>query len=336
VSVVRGETRPEPALAIVATGATNGLGFTSAHTWAFWRAEANALQESPFRCLNGFRATMALVRTYPPRLTGVERLTRLLADTVAQVAAPLDALGDGARVAVVLCLAAHLHDPAAPALGRVRARLEAQVPGWAERHPGLSLTHVVARGNASLAEALQHAGELLAGRRYDAALVASVDSGHDPDVVQGMILSERLFDGANVDSCIPGEGAACLLVTGMDLAALGAVTAHAASLRRPVAWMLGDLTNERHRTREYQLALPRAFAPGGLDDGGASFVQRAADAVRIDFLPHRFGDLGAATMTTAAVIATEAFARGDPGANHCAIFGVSVVPARGAVLLVAP
>ncbi len=372
MSAHRWDIDPDPELAVIAVGATNGLGFNAAHTWAFWRAEANGLQASPFRCPNGTRATMVLVRTYPPRLTGVERLVRLLDDTLPQVSGAVDALGADARVAVVLCLAAHLDDPVAPALRRVRARLEARVEAWRARHPGLSLERVVARGNASLAEALAHVGEALATGRADAGLVVSVDSGHDPDVVQGMILSERLFDGENVDACIPGEGAACLLVAGMDGAvraghpplafvacaatgeepgsmfapractgrglaeALGAVAAEGAALRRPIAWMLGDLTNERHRTREYQLALPRAFAPGGLDDAGQSFQSRAAAEVAIDFLPLRFGDLGASTMTTAAVIAAESFARGDPTADHCAIFGVSVSSARGAVLLIAP
>ncbi len=74
----------------------------------------------------------------------------------------------------------------------------------------------------------------------------------------------------------------------------------------------------------------------GLDDGGASARRRVLDALRADWLPLRFGDLGAATMPTAAVLATESFLRGDPEASRCLLLGTSTVSARGAALLAAP
>lgn len=360
-----------PTVVIADTAAINGLGASAATTWAFWRAEANGQQESPFRCANGTRASMVLVRTYPPRLTGVARLTRMLHDALAQLAPSLDALGAAARVGVVLCLAERFHDPMDRSVRAQREALDAAAARWCAARANTSLVGTVARGHASLAEALLRAGALLEENRVDAVIVGGPDGYHDADVVEGLILSERLFDGKNLDSMIPGEGCALLLLTrpydarraglvvravvesaahdeepggmfsdthctGLGLArAAGAVAERAATLRQPIAWILGDLTNESYRGREHALALPRAFAPGGLDDGGASFAQRAAERVRTDWLPLRFGDLGAATMTTAAVIASEAFVRGDPRPRRCVILGSSAVPARGAVMLAA-
>lgn len=360
-----------PTVVIADVAAINGIGVDAATTWSFWRAEANGQRESPFRCASGARATMVLVRTYPPRLTGVARLLRLMNDGLAQLAGSLDALGAEARVGVLLCLAERFHDPVDRGIRAQRGELEGALARWCAGRGRASVLGVVARGHASLAEALVRAGEALEGGALDAAVTVCVDGYHDADVVEGLITSERLFDGKNLDAMIPGEGCAALLLTrpldarraglaaravvesaahdeerggmfsevhctGEGLArAAGAVAERAAQMRQPIGWILGDLTSESYRGREHALALPRAFAPGGLDDGGASFAPRVTDRVRTDWLPERFGDLGAATMGTAAVIASEAFQRGDPRPRRCVILGSSVVSARGAVMLAA-
>lgn len=367
-SVDFGDARA-PTVVIADVAARNGLGDDAATTWAFWRAEANGHQASPFRCDNGTRASMVLVRSYPPRLTGAWRLVQLMTDALAQLAPSLDALGTGARVGLALCLAERLHAPTAHRLRSDRAVLDDAARAWCAARPGVNLLGAVARGHASFAEALGHAGQMLEAQQLDAVIVGGPDGYHDADVVQGLINSERLFDGQNLDSMTPGEGAAFVLlmrpgdarraglapraavesvawdeepgsmfsdthVTGNGLArAAGAVAGRAARLGQPVPWILGDLTHESYRGREFSLSLPRAFAPGGLDDAGASFAPRATEQIRTDWLPERFGDLGAATMPTAAVLAAESFVRGDPSAPRCVLLGSSVVPARGAVLL---
>lgn len=361
-----------PTVVIADTAAINGLGFDPATTWAFWRAEANGQQASPFRDDNGERATMVLVRTLPPTLTGAARLAHMLRDCLAQIAPSVDALGAGARVGVFLCLAARMHEASLPRPRADRAWLDGEVARWCLGRAGATHATTLAQGHASLAEAIARAGALLESGALDAALVGGPDGYHDADVVQGLLRAERLFDGKNLNSMIPGEGCALLLltrpydasraglrpqavvesagydrepggmfsdahVTGMGLArALDVVAGRAAAWGRPIPWILGDLTNETYRGRELSLALPRAFAPGGLDDGGVSFATRATDDARADWLPVRFGDLGAATMSTAAVIACEAFARGDPSPRRCVILGSSESPARGAVMLAAP
>lgn len=362
--------RGAPTVVIAGTAAINGIGFDPATTWAFWRAEANGQQESPFRCDDGGRASMVLVRSYPPTLTAAARLVEMLRDCLDQLAPSLGALG-GARLAMVPCLGERFDHPAAQSLRTQRGIIDAACARWAEARGGASVIDAVARGSASLAEAIARAGELLVSERFDAVLVGGPDGSHDADVVQGLLQSQRIFDGKNLDSMIPGEGCALLLlmrpydakraglaaravvegagwasepggmlsdthVTGDGLAgAIEPLAARAGARGRPVAWIVGDLTNESYRGREHALALPRAFAPGGMDDAGASFAPRATDDVRADWLPLRFGDLGAATMTTGAVIACEAFARGDPSARACLLIGSSVGAARGAVMLAA-
>jgi 3-oxoacyl-[acyl-carrier-protein] synthase I len=199
--------------------------------------------------------------------------------------------------------------------------------------------------------------------------VGGVDTYYAPDVVDELLEQERLFDGKNLDSFIPGEGAAFLVLTRPRLAQRhglptlarveavatgqepGAMFAEApctgnglaqamrtalsglpASKRR-LEWLLGDLTNESYRTQEFQLAAPRAVAPGGLDSAGRDFQPVAAEEVQMDFLPMRFGDLGAATMPTGMVLAAQSFVRGSPAARPCLVIGSSVGKDRGAILL---
>jgi 3-oxoacyl-[acyl-carrier-protein] synthase I len=187
--------------------------------------------------------------------------------------------------------------------------------------------------------------------------------------VEELLARERLFDGKNLDSFIPGEGAAFVLLTRprtakrahlpmlahVDVTATGqepgsmfadapctgqgltqamrTATLHLPAGGRRLEWLLGDLTNESYRTTEFQLALPRAVAPGGLDSGGREYQPIAAEEVQMDFLPLRFGDLGAATLPTAAVIASQAFIRGASAASGCLLVASSEGADRGAVLL---
>jgi hypothetical protein len=122
--------------------------------------------------------------------------------------------------------------------------------------------------------------------------------------------------------------------TGSGLAqAMRTATSGLPASGRRLEWLLGDVTNESYRTQEFQLALPRAIAPGGLDSAGRDVQPVAEDDLRMEFLPMRFGDLGAATMPTAAIIASQAFVRGSPAGRSCLVVGSSVGSDRGAVLL---
>ncbi|QSQ11620.1 hypothetical protein [Myxococcus landrumensis] len=351
-----------------AMGAFNGLAFDAHQTWAFWRAEAVGVTEGPFRCANGTRATMISARTLPPRLWGVERMVALVDGALAQLNTPLTGFRGDSRLGLWLGLPERYGPEASKAQGAERRRLEGHVKQWCARHAGDAPVIGVPRGHASLAFALAEACAEVAAGQLEAAIVGGVDTYHAPEVMDELMEQSRLFDGENVDSLIPGEGAAFLLVTrartaksaglslmarvesvgmaqesgslfsdtpctGTGLAqAMRAATALQSAAGQRLEWLLGDVNNEPHRIEEFQLALPRAMAPGGMA-GGRDYRPVAVDDLPIDLLPLRFGDLGAATLPTAAVVASQAFLRGAPTATNCLCVGSSLGPDRGAVLL---
>jgi 3-oxoacyl-[acyl-carrier-protein] synthase-1 len=356
------------AVGIAAVGAVNGLGLNAHQTWAFWRAEATAMAEAPFRCGNGTRATMVLARTLPPRALGVERMTALALGALEQLLPALEALrGNGAR-AMWLGLPERYGPGAAREQVAEYRRLEQRLKLWCDQKVGGMEILPVPRGHASLAYAAEAFAEVAAGR-VEVALVGGVDTYYAPDVVDTLLEQERLFDGKNLDSIIPGEGAAFLLLTrprmaqrqgltplarveavatgqepgamfsetpctgnGLAQAMRTALSGLPASGRR-LEWLLGDVTNESYRTQEFQLAVPRAVAPGGLDSGGRDYQPIAAEELQMDFLPMRFGDLGAATLPTGAVLAAQSLARGSPSPRSCLVIGSSVSSDRGALLV---
>jgi 3-oxoacyl-[acyl-carrier-protein] synthase-1 len=358
------------AVGIVGMGALNGLAFSAPQSWAFWRAEATGVAESPFRCANGVRATMVLARTLPPRMVGVERLEALALGALEQLVPALGAGAGGAR-ALWLGLPERYGDRAGGQHTAERRRLEQRVRAWCDQHAGKMAVTLVPRGHASLAWALEAFSEVASGK-LEAAIVGGVDTYYAPEVVEQLLAQGRLFDGDNLDSFTPGEGAAFLLLmrprtaqrqglpvlarveavaTGLEPGAMlseqvctgnglaQALQGAVQSLRgsgRLLEWLLGDLTNENYRAMEFQLALPRAMAPGGVDSGGRDYQPVAEAEMRLDFLPLRFGDLGAATLPMGGILAAQAFARGGPAARSCLIMASSVGPERGAVLVVPP
>jgi 3-oxoacyl-[acyl-carrier-protein] synthase-1 len=346
-----------PAPAIVATSAWNGMGFTPHQIWAWRRAEMNAFAESPFLCRNGARAIMAFIRTLPLRAKGSERLRAIAAALLEPLLSRLDALPPSSRVGLALCLAERFADTAPPHLRKGRGELEAALLALLQARGRDVVPIVVCRGHAAFAHAILEANAALASHAVDAVVVGGVDTYYDPDVVELLLDVGRLFDGENLDSFIPGEGGAFCLVVRSDIAsrckwpvlarvesaASNEEPAHMATdlpclglgLSRPLRaiadrlrdenrdidlW-LGDLTNENYRQQEWMLAFPRASA--GVSGPGAT----------LQSLPVFLGDLGAATMPTAAVLAVESFLRGDPEASNCVLFGSSFGEHRGAVLL---
>ena len=118
-----------------------------------------------------------------------------------------------------------------------------------------------------------------------------------------------------------------------------ALRAHTAVLKKArvqLDWILADVNNEERRTREWVLALPRALSPGGLSTAGRDYVEVASPRLRTDFLPVCFGDLGAAAMPTALVMAVTAAQHGDPSARNALAVGSDARNRRGAVLLSLP
>jgi 3-oxoacyl-[acyl-carrier-protein] synthase-1 len=318
----------------------------------------NALAESPFLCRNGSRAIMAFIRTLPVRARGPERL-RIIAEALLRpLLARLGALPAGSKVGLVVCLAERFDDAAPAPLRKGRGELEAALLALL-RSRGLEVVHIfVPRGHASLAHGIIEANAVLSSRDIDVAIVGGLDTYYDPDVVESLLEQNRIFDGENLDSFIPGEGGAFCLIArsdiasrykwpvlarvesaasneepahrGTDLPCLGlglsrpmrAISDRLLGEHRVIDFWLGDVTNEDYRNQEWLLAIPRACAD-----------VTKPKATSMQFLPAFLGDLGAATMATAAVLAVESFLRGDLKADNCLIFGSSFGEHRGAVLL---
>ncbi len=342
---------------VCGTAAWNGLGFDPHQIWAFRRADLTAFAESPFHCENGTRATMAQIRTLPPKLFGAERLAAIAGRLLGSLLPQLSALGSGARLGVLLCLPERMGEGGARPFALQRKRLEAAV---AEALRAASVDPVLRslpRGHAALAFALIEAADALAARTLDACLVVGLDTRWDLLAVEELLAASRLFDGENLDSFIPGEGGALLLLGRKDVAralrwpilgrieaavtnrepatiendignlALGlsraarAVSDRLAEEKRSLDWWITDLTPETFRVQEFGLAWPRGAA-------GVS-IERAV----VDHPSIHLGDLGAASMPTAVTIALEGIRRGAPPARNCLVTGSSDNGDRGVVLV---
>jgi 3-oxoacyl-(acyl-carrier-protein) synthase len=258
------------------------------------------------------------------------------------------------RLAIVVALAEHLGEAS-----RRGFQLRSHVGALMERlgfAPHVSLEPL---GHAGGAAAMVTAAQILSGDHADVVLAGGLDTYYDASRVEELEEAGRIFDGENLDSFLPGEGGAFAVLSRPETArrlgwATRAVLTSAEVGREPVErrsglssgaglastvqrvadvlgrrsskieWMIGDVTNERYRTHELQLAFPRFTN------------RRTAPDAFIEFLPPLLGDLGAATLPTAMAVAAEGFLRGDPTARNCLAWACSDGPARGALLMERP
>lgn len=358
-----------PAPVVSATAAFNGLGLNAHQSWAFWRAQLSPFVESPFVCPNGERATMCLARTLPVKEVGAERLLALARRAFTQLEPAFGRLPSSTRLGFGVGLSERFAEGTEERLRVQRQRLERGLSDLIHARWPTAVVRMLTQGNASFGFALLEAAAALASGTLEAVVVGGVDSAYDPVAAERLVAQGRLFDTENLDSAIPGEGAAFVLLTtstvarqaklpavallagaatdvepssgreavpnaGQGLASvMRALTRSLKKRRLQLDWLIADVTNENQRVHEWMLALSRALAPGGLDTAGKDFFQIAHNRLRTDFIPECFGDLGASTMPTAVVLASEAFSRGQPAAQQCLVVGSSTTPERSAVLL---
>ncbi len=345
-------------LVLGAATAVNALGFSAYETWASRRAELTGYGESPFRLPNGERATLAFVPTLVPTSFGGVRMLVLLDRTLAPLVAQLvAAFGTGVRAACAIALPERMdgHDPVRR-FDHERRQLQGHAQHVFAQHGLAPQVDVYPRGHAAGAMTLMGTLAALEANTIDVAVVGGVDTYYDPDVMDRLMLEQRVFCNGSLDAIIPGEAASFALIarsSALRAAGLPALCrVETVSLgeepcrmglrvpnmglgltrtllpirdrlheeRRTLDWILGDVTNEDYRAHELQLAFPR-------------FVRDVVKGeIPMEFLPMAMGDLGAASLPTALAIAAEAFSRGDPRAETCLMFAASVGEDRGGVL----
>ncbi|HVK56219.1 MAG TPA: hypothetical protein VM532_14475 [Burkholderiales bacterium] len=116
-------------------------------------------------------------------------------------------------------------------------------------HPSSCITQI---GSPGLAVALEYAREQIGSGAVRAALIAGIDSFLNTDDINDALASERLLSSENSDGFIPGEAAACVLVTRAD--AVEPMTAPAADgtrAPRPPLLMVAGI-GRAHETQTLQ------------------------------------------------------------------------------------
>lgn len=196
-------------LSIVGLGAVTPVGLTAAQTCAAIRARISGVREvavrpPDFEPVSGAAvpARSALKQSRDEWL--VNLALRAVREALAREAPP------PARTALLLAL---------PAPGRAQGNGSLSGQAWVsavERRLGLRFhpsSAAFPEGHAALVPALTRARELLASGQVSHALVAGVDSMVNDVDIDRLAGWNRLYGPDNAQGVIPGEGAACVLVT---------------------------------------------------------------------------------------------------------------------------
>lgn len=352
------ETSHEPV--VIATGTINALGADPYRTWAFRRAEITGFVGSPFRMPSGNIAAFARVRQLDPRTIGGDRMVTLATRALDSIGGLLARVPTRARLGIALCLPERADPRHAAGSGHyARRRIESTIVGPLVERGHDAMARTYALGHAGFAHALVETGRMLEGGRLDVALVLAVDTYYDPFVLEPLFREQRVLDEDCREGFVPGEAASALLLArpgvarelgaeplatldsaatnqevateDNDVPLLGqglsrpavALTKRLKGERRTLDWWLCDVTGEPFRTRELQLAWPRA--------SHLAWTDRSV----LELLPSHFGEIGAASMATGAVLGIEGLRRGDPAGSTVMVTGSSRGGARGAALFTA-
>ncbi|MEZ4311716.1 MAG: beta-ketoacyl synthase N-terminal-like domain-containing protein [Polyangiaceae bacterium] len=315
-------------LSIVGVGARTAVGLNALQTGFLLRAGFPAMTESPLADAAGEPVTMAFVPTLDGRLTGAKRLLALARHPFIEA---MEAVR-GMPAEVMIGIDEGLACEADARLG-LAALAE-------ELLPGAKVT-VSARGETGLVAALPAAVRALELRQADAVILGGVHSDHDPGQIASLESRGHLFSRENLDSRIPGEAAAFVVLmraveaSGKKVARLCDVRGHglareevrgAASAQgetgEPPAMAATALSSAIRAATE---GLRREGAAAGwlwtdlttetrrIHEWGAAFV-RAQDVLArpyfVDSPAQRIGYLGAAALPLFAATACVAWRHG--------------------------
>lgn len=256
-------------------------------------------------------------------------------------------------------LSLSLRPPAEPATAAEMGRyvLEAMYADGALPKPRAAAVRF--DGHASGAVAMVDAVRALRAGERDCCVVGGAETFLDPDAIAALDLSFRLRSERSPDGYLPGEAAAFIVletaahaaergvkplatVAGYGLAeephplgadepcaAVGLCDAIRQAARRaargggdsaPATWVLSDQNGERHRAKEWALAITRLSE---LLDPGLELWHPAEN----------FGDTGSASVPLLAAMAAETMRRDAAPAPAVLLVTSSDGPARAGVLL---
>jgi 3-oxoacyl-[acyl-carrier-protein] synthase-1 len=222
-------------ICIVSAGVVSSVGGSAASTCAAVRASLDNFCETHFVDETGQPLLGAPVdgtllgladEADGMRQGGVKRLAAMFVRAAGECVRGAGGI-DAARTAL-LVLGPEASRPGVTLKALMRCFAACQKAVGAPFHAASGITRI---GSPGLADALQYAAELLAepqgdagpsqaeGSGVDAVLVAGVDSLLNTKDIHALLAQGRLLTGDNADGFIPGEAAACLLVTRLDTVA---------------------------------------------------------------------------------------------------------------------
>ncbi len=351
----------KPRAMVASVGARTSVGLNALQTTMLFRAGAAGMAMAPLVDVDGDQVTMCLQPTLDPLMVGWERAATLAEPALKEALLPLQDRVDGRKVRFALCLDARYGSaPRASEEAAHAAALTTQVNDRAHRLlPGLAL-EVVARGHAAGALCLADILRSLEAREYEAAVVGGVHSDYEPSWIQQLSSQGRLFKPDNLDSFVPGELAAFVVLmredaarragltpmagvvnvaTGMERAtphndvpayeAIG-LTSTIRTVAQPLldsemtaGWAITDLTFEQRRVFEWQSMLIRTRKVW-------------SDPYAVDSPAQRLGQLGAAAVPLGMAMAAVGWQSGSGPAPIAIVYAGSEAGERGAVLLGKP
>jgi 3-oxoacyl-[acyl-carrier-protein] synthase-1 len=338
---------------VTGIGARTPLGLDAVSSAFLYRTGHPAMTEAALLDENEEPVTMCLHTTIDPLLVGAPRALALALPAFEEAARGLPR---ELKVKLVVCVDEHAATPAADGVvqaGAVVAELKRRAQ---EIFEDVTI-ETSARGAAGPAFAMSDALDTLGSRGTDAVIIGGVHTDYDPRRVLELSRAGRIFTPDNLDSMIPGELAAFVVLMrpeaarsrGLDaLARIHAVgtafekarpdndesafeaigltvavrkaTADLLSENGRAGWLLNDLTYETFRLYEWQAMTVR--------------MQRAwCEPQQNESPAQRIGHMGPAAIPMHVVLACEAWRRGwapHPVALSCA---GSDAGERAAVLL---
>lgn len=344
---------------VVSGGARTPIGLRAQPTAFLYRAAAVGMQQSALLDPDGEPATMCVLPTIDPLLTGVPRALQLAIPALDEAFELLLPLAPYLKIRLLVCVDDHWGarqpDGSQPA---------AELFGDLSRHaaklaPQLSLSTSV-RGPAGLGFAIEEVLSELESGAIDAAVVGGVHTDYEPKRIAALAQHRRLFSPDQLDGLIPGESAAFAVLMASHKARThrltpraqvhGWATAHekarpdndesafeAAGLTAAIrkvgeplldsglraGWILSDLCHETWRHYEFQAMSTRTQAIW-------------CEPQYLDAPAQRIGYLGATAMPLHLVLASEAWRAGWAPHGVAVSFAGSDTGERAALLLSAP